>query len=213
MSTQRQQQGMTQQGGEHKIGATPKEELRHKDYTAIFSELWTKLTQQYDDFMAGKSQGLNSILETAKNNYEYLKQKGSEGAENVSEQLKDKNNKLMEKLKSSNESAKQSIKENYTKLTESLSEGKDIAGDKLNSLKESMKQGLNNLGDSSTDAYRNAMKKIDEFQGKTKEEYEQFYNEMSKNMEDVYNESVDKIKEYFSYDEGQNVSGRTAKAS
>jgi hypothetical protein len=64
-------------------------DLRNKEYSSMFSGLWHKFTQHYDDFMSDKKGDLNDIFETAKNNYEYLKQKGYEGTENVSEQLKE----------------------------------------------------------------------------------------------------------------------------
>jgi len=174
-----------------------KDELRHKDYTTIFQELWQKFVAHYEDFMSDKKHGLSDILETAKNNMEYLRQKGHEGSEDVSAQLKEKNEKLMDKLSRTSEASKDTIKGAYQALVENMPD----AEKNYVHLKQAFKDAFEKVGDTTSDTYTAAMDKLEQFTGKDKEDYEKFYHDMTHSLEGVYNDTVDKLKEYFSYDD------------
>lgn len=180
-----------------------KEELKHKDYSTIFQELWQKFVAHYEDFMSDKKHGLSDILETAKNNMEYLRQKGHEGSENVSEQLKEKNEKLMDKLSRTSEASKDTIKGAYETLIENLPDGEK----NYDKLKLAFRDAFEKVGDTTSDTYRAAMDKLEQFTGTSKEDYEKFYHDMTNSLEGVYNDTVDKLKEYFSYDDTQPAGG------
>lgn len=180
-----------------------KDELRQKDYTTIFQELWLKFVSHYEDFMSDKKHGLSDILETAKNNMEYLRQKGHEGSENVSEQLKEKNEKLMDKLSRTSEASKDTIKGAYQSLIENLPDGEN----NYEKLKHAFRDAFEKVGDTTSDAYTAAMDKLEQFTGTSKEDYEKFYHDMTQSLEGVYNDTTEKLKEYFSYDDTQPAGG------